>query len=451
MFVVSGGKAIQAGGDFKASWPFPSGTRWTYNGPLSGSIPLLYGKRWATYEQIVRSQPWVFAGITRLCSWGSRIPVGAYSGARDDADPVVDNDLATLIRKPNKRMGWRRFMRDEVIWDYMTHGNSLSWKFRPSAGAPPTELWPIPWKFVTEIRDEAERIMAYQLWLGAETFTLTPDQVLHCRWPRGISPLEALARTLGIEDAALTFQSESLRNGVMPRASFSSEDALNDTDMKRMRAELDKLYAGPEAGGRYAIFDKKLKYDKPIGVSAVDLALIEQRRLSREEVASALDVSPPFLGILDRATFNNIAELRDMNFRDAVGPKYDAIVEDFQDQVVDVEPVWERAGLFVKSQMDSLLVPSPEALSRQELMEQQSATTTTDERRVRRGLRPLRIKGVTDVPLIPLNMAPAGTDPMPAPPPEPAASLHDELVLAAIAAGGGNGSGHDPEEDGDEA
>jgi len=341
-------------------------------------------------------------------------------------------------------MGWRRLIRDYVMWDYMTYGNALCVKWRSSVGAPPSELLPVPYKFVTEVMDEAERLIGYKLWLGGQQFNVRPDDVWHSRWPRGIAPLEALGRTVAVEDASLEYQASSLKNGITPRAAFSTEQVLKDGDKKRLRAELDKLYAGPEAGGRYVLLDKELKYDKAIGISAVDLALTDQRKLSREEAAAVLDVSPPFLGILERATFNNISELRDMNFRDSVGPKVESIADDFQDQVIAPEPVW--TGLRVQPRMDVVLVPSPEALARLELMEQQSSTTSIDQRCARRGQRPFRIPGVTDVPLIPVNMIPAGQEPAQlTPPADPAQDLHDDLVALAMA--GGHRDQEEPDEE----
>jgi HK97 family phage portal protein len=443
--VVSGGRSRRA--DARAAWPLSSSPVWEQQAPSTRSVALLHGNLLASFESIVRSQPWIFAGITRLCWWGSRIPLGVFSGPEDDPDPQLQGPLVDLVRRPNGRMGWRRLIRDYVMWDYMVHGNALCMKWRESPGAPPSELLPIPWKFVTEITDQAERIIGYTLWIGGEQYPLRTDDVWHSRWPRGIAPLEALARTIAIEDASLEYQANALGNGVTPRASFTTEKILSEADKKRLRAELDKLYAGPEGGGRYALLDKELRYDKPIGVSAVDLALIDQRKLSREEAAAVLDVSPPFLGVLDRATFNNIAELRDMLFRDSVGPKIESLADDFLDQIITPEPVWR--GLWVQARMDLILLPSPEALARLELMEQQSSTTSIDDRRARRGKQPYRVKGVTDVPLIPVNMTPAGQTPPPPLANDTQNRLQAELVAAVLAAGNGNGR-HDQEVDDEE-
>jgi hypothetical protein len=73
--------------------------------------------------------------------------------------------------------------------------------------------------------------------------------------------------------------------------------------------------------------------------------------------------------------------------------------------------VWDGDGLFIEYDMGAILKPNPEGQARQALMEQQGSTTTIDDRRRRMNLKPFNIAGVTDVPLIPTNMYPAGSEP----------------------------------------
>ena len=428
--VVSGGKLATVG---RKSWPLPSRTRTETLSPRG--VELLRSLRWATFEHITRTQPWVFAAVSRLTFWTARIPYKLYDGELSDTrSRVLDHDLAGLIKKPNPGMRWKLLML-EWAWDYYVHAHGLLVKYRPAPGAMPTELWPVPWRYVAEIRDEAERILGFKVQLGGQSTAVHPADAVHIRWPAGIAPLEALARTVQSEDAALTYQTEALRGGITPRAAFTTTDKLGKTDFERLREELGKLYGGPDAAGNFALLHNGLKYDKPIGISPRQLGLDDMRKLSREETAAAFDVSPPFLGILDRATFNNIQELRAYQYEDSLGPKIDMIETTLQSQLIDAEAVWSAAGLFIEADMAAILKPNPEAQARQALMEQQSSTTSIDERRRIRNLRPYGIAGVTDVPLIPANMYPAGSTPSNA---GGAAgrTLTDDLTAEAFRAGG---------------
>lgn len=430
--IVSGGRNRRVG---RKSFPFATaGMRYDYTVPHT--VDLLRGGLTATYEAIVKSQPWVFSAVAKLTFWSARIPFKVYDGElSDERQRVYEGDLARLMKVPHKRSRWVSYAQD-LYWDYFTHGNALEVKYRPSAGAPPEERWVIPWKYVQLVLDASDRIAGYKVQLGGKTWALTPTDVVHYHWPRGIAPLEALRRTIQVEDAALTYQAASLEQGITPRAAFTTDGDPNESDLQRLREELGKLYAGPEAGAKFALLHSGLKYDKPIGVSAVDLALVDQRKLSREEVASAFDISPPFLGILERATFNNVEELRESMYVDSLGPKLDDVQATMQAQLVDDEPVWESAGYYVEYDMGAILKPNPEGQARQALMEQQASTTTIDERRRLRNLPPLNIRGVSDTVLVPVNMVPAGAEPKPEPPESASRTLADDLTAAAFAHGG---------------
>jgi HK97 family phage portal protein len=399
--------------------PIPGAPSIHYMAPHPFGLRLLHGDRpWVTYEHLVRSIPVLFSVVTRLCYWTARIPFQTFIGEFAEARQLDrDSDLARLFRKPNRSMRWNAYVRDWLGWDYYTMGNSFALKSRPSAGAPPDELLPIPWKWVFPIYDAGERIVAYEIWLGAtspvgggELILVTPDQVVHNRWPRGIGPMEALTRSLGIEDAALTYQAESLRNGVMPRQAFSTDKVLHESDYPRLRKELDKLYAGVENAGRYAIFDHDLKPAGTVGISPEDVALEAQRKLTQHDVAAAFDVSPMFLGMFDPGSRGDAPTYRSYQFRDSLGPKIDALQADFLAQLIDPEPAWADLDMFLMPDMDSMLMPDPKDLAQIDLWEQQSSTTTSDERRRRRGLPPDGSDEAKKL-MVPLNMRPIDSPP----------------------------------------
>lgn len=430
--IVSGGRPRHTAP--RASYPLPGGRGWTQVGLKS--VELLRGNLWATFEALVKSQPWVFSAVAKLTYWSSRVPFKLYDGELSESRArVYDGELATLLKRPYPRCRWVNWGHD-FYWDYYVWGHGLAMKYRRSAGAPPEELWPVPWRYVETVLDGAGRVLGYKVRIDGEPIGLTPTDVVHLQWPRGIPPLEALARTVQVEDAALTYQAEAIKGGITPRAAFVTDGKLPKPDQERLREELSKLYGGPEGAGNFAILHDGLKYDKPIGISPADLLLMEQRKFSREEVASAFDISPPFLGILDRATFNNISELRESMYVDSLGPKLDSMQGCLQAQLVDDEPVWRELGYYVEYDMGAILKPNPEGAARQALMDQQSSTTTIDERRRLRNEKPFNIVGVTDVPLIPANMTPATALGTGAPPQAGAPSaLLEQLVAEAFRAG----------------
>lgn len=397
--VISGGKATR----IKAAYPFPVRETTATAAPVQG-VTLLRNGLYAAYDAIVRTQPWVYAAVNKIAFGMARIPMKVYDDEFSDSRKrVYDVGPAPLFKRPSERTRWPSLAL-EWYWDYLVWGKGLLVKWRTTPGAPPDEIWYVPWRYVRELVDEAGAVVTYEVYLGGKRYPVTPSETVVISYPKGIPPLQALARTVAIEDAALTYAAEALDTGLTPRAAFSTPDALNTGDFDRLREELHKIYS---TAGDFAILHKGLEYKGSIGVSAVDLALIDQRKLSREEVAAAFDVSPPFLGILERATFNNIEELRESQYVDSLGPKLEQVQAVLQAQLIDCEPAWETMNYWVEPDMGAILKPNPEGQARQSLMEQQSSLNSIDERRRIRNQPPFGIKGVTDVPLIPVNMRPA--------------------------------------------
>lgn len=399
--IVSGGTPRVV--DVK-SYPGPLSSQMR-NGPSQGLVPLLRGDGLATtYEGIYRSQPIVFAVVNKLVYGGGRIPfVVMREDDRGEFERVGKTSLGRLLRRPYTR-GSQFDLKAHIFGSALVHGHSLMLKYRPSVGAAPTELWPVPWRLVQTISDDAG-VALYSITSGGQTVVLGPEDVVHISLPGG-SPIESLRRTVALEDAAATWQGENLRNGVMPRGAFSTDSRLNDAVIPRLREELQKLYAGAENGGRLAILENGLKWQQ-IGLSAADTELIAQRKFSRQEVTAAFDV--PLLLVVPEgaASFPATIEARRSLF-DAVAARLVLVEDALNAQLVDPEPEWE--GLTVKGDTTEFLRPDPEARARMHMLTQQASTTTVNERRAVEGL-PRIDDPVADTVFMPQNMTPLGQEP----------------------------------------
>jgi len=404
--VYSGGRPQVVRG--AKAWPLPTGHQ-TYSGPSAGLVELLRGDgATASFDFMYKSQPMVYAVINKLVYGISRLPLQLYvhTPEGDSRERVTNHELNRLLRRPFTR-GSSFDLKAHISLDLHKHGNALLLKTREQgAGSLPTELWPVPWSKVQVISDERGPI-GYHISIGVEQYYVGPEEVIHINLPGGVSPLAPLRRTLALEDAAMTWQGESLRNGVTPRGAFVTDQRIDQNALPALRVELEKLYGGADNAGRFGIFDKGFKWEA-MGHSAVDAELIGQRKLSREEVCSALDVPPPLVGILDNAGLNNVIELRKALF-DSIASKLVLIEEAIQSQLIDPEPSWD--GLFIEFNTSELLRPDPETRARTYLMEQQSSTTTINERRMNAGY-PRIDDPAADTVFMPLNMNPVGIAPL---------------------------------------
>jgi HK97 family phage portal protein len=428
--IVSRGSLRPVG---RKAFPLPVGAYpQTFGG--QGYVPLLRGDLVAsTYEGIYRSQPIVFAVVNKLVYGVARNALVVQDTLDDGSHAAaVGTSLGDMLDSPFPR-GGQFDLKSHLGLSAFIHGHALLLKYRPGAGQAPTELWPIPWRCVEYLADE-RGILGYTITLSGISTTVGPEDVVHVRLPGG-SPLEPLRRTVALEDAAATWQNQSLRNGVTPRGAFTTENRIHDNVLPRLREELTKLYAGPDNAGRAAILEGGLKWQQ-IGLSAADAQLIDQRRFSREEVCAAYDVPVSLVAPLENAGSGRQEAIEARrSLYDAIAARLVLVEDAINAQLVKPELEW--SGLRVKFDTNELLRPDPEARARMHMLTQQASTTSINERREIEGL-PRIDDPVADTVFMPVNMVPVGQ-----PAPEgvgedeagtPAQGLADRVVTAAITA-----------------
>lgn len=414
--VTSGGQII----DVSPGTPTLT-TRDGYRALGAPSVQWLGGKT-VSFTRIYERQLWVAVMVNKLARQVARLPLKVYERDGDARRRVRTGPLVDLLARPggpDTPSGPMR-LKQWLMTPTLVHGNALLVKHRPARGAPPDALLPVPWPAVTADLDDSNRP---EMWKWArrhrKVTLLDPSEVVHVAWEPpdgglGVSPLVQLGVTLRIEDAAQRHQESSLRNGGRPPSAITIEREFLGLQpeerqqlLANLREDVEAIYGGPENAGRPAILPPGLDW-KGIGHTAKEAELIQQRRLTREEVAAVYDVPPPLVGILDNATYSNVSEMHRMLFTTVLGPWITLIEESIQTQVIDPEPAF--AGLFVEFDLSEVL--RGDLLT--EIQALQSAVTnglmTINEARQVRNLPPID-DPLCNIPLIPANnLRPIGAD-----------------------------------------
>lgn len=296
----------------------------------------------ADYFQIWRTQDAVRTVVTFLARNIAQLGLPLYQRKGDaDRERLHDHDLAKLLRRPNPWTTRYRMINalvhDLAIYDvaYLAKtkvdGQTRALvRMPPSMVSPGGENWLTPEYFTVNGKKKiAADDMVYLRGYGGEA-------------DEGVSPLEALRRTLREEWAGSEMREQIMRNGA--RASgYIERPAANSTTgtpewsptaKDRFKEEWRAQYTGqgPEAGGTPILEDGMVF--KEASQTARELQYVEGRKLTREEVATAYHVSPPMVGILDKATFSNITELHKMLYQDTLGPWLQMIQEDIALQLI---------------------------------------------------------------------------------------------------------------------
>jgi HK97 family phage portal protein len=378
-----------------------------------GMVPLAGEGRAISYTQLYRTQPWVATVVNKLTRQISRLPLKLYEkDSQNNRKQLHDHPLAELLSKPWER-GGPTHLKQKIALPTLLHGNSLIAKLRPSPGAPPSSLLPIDWRFVIPhglggIQGAyiPTDVLFWEIVYPDEKRFVAPEETLHFKWEApdgglGVSPLQQLGVTIASEDAAQRYTAASFNNATRPSgAVVLPADVRNYREIREdIRQEIEQIHGGVDNAFRVAVLGGGLEW-KEMGLSAREAELIQTRRVNREEIAAVYDIPPPMIGILDQATYSNIAEQHRMLYVTVLGTWLTMIEETIKAQLIDAEPSWE--GLFVEFDISEQLKGDPKVRAAAEAIWVTHGIYTINEIRKLENL-PTIDNPVCDMPLIPVN------------------------------------------------
>jgi HK97 family phage portal protein len=361
--ITANGEVISAdeGGPFQYT---PEGFN---SGLATNSMPLSeWGSGGGSYRKLYETQPWVAAAVNFLTRQIARLPLKVYErDSQNNPERVTEGPLFNLVETPAPRRG-PLHLKQWLAFPTLLHGNSTVKKVRDRAGGTPRRLLPMYWPAM-ELKTEDDEPEGEPIaWISRQfrrTAVLDIDDVIHTSWhaPQGhlgVSPLKQLGVTLQIERAAQAWQQGHLRNAARPSGGVTlPEAAAGDVELrKELRSDLENLHQGGHNAGRPVIMPPGSKWEA-FGHNAAEAELIDQRKLDREEIAAVYNAPQPLIGILDHATYSNIAELHKILYGPVLGPWLVLIEEGFKAQVIDGEPAFE--GQWVEFDLKEMLKGEP--------------------------------------------------------------------------------------------
>ena len=292
------------------------------------SSTVLAGDTVVSLDQLYRTQPWVYICVNKLARSMAQVALRAYMSDGSARLPSTNPQLAQLLVEPAPDTSMFQLV-ESVMLNVCIFGNAVTIIERGRSGEW-AEWWPTNMIDFTVTPGVTRPINAYihRQWLG-EPRLFSPQDVIHFRYGNlnsyllGMSPLEPLRRTVTVEDAAQRLAVDAFDNAGLQRGYLSTQLTFDDNKpadaaaLARLRAQLDEM-RGPEGASKIALFEGGLNFNTT-AKDFDDIAVVPHRKLNQIEVAAAFDIPPPLVGILDHATYSNIATQREMLYADTLG------------------------------------------------------------------------------------------------------------------------------------
>ena len=247
----------------------------------------------------------VWNAIRLLSESVSSLPITVYK-KENNGDKVedVNNRIYNLIKfKPNNFQNKITFF-EYVMFSVLTDGNAYVQIVRDNS-ANPVQLIPLNPSNVNIFIKENE--LFYQMDGGS---VLDSADVLHIKLItdngiEGLSPIDQCAKAINWNLSIEEFGSTFFKNGAKPSSVLSTDRALSETAIERLKNSFNSSYAKLKSSNSTIILEEGLTF-KPISISPEQAQFLASRQFGIEEIARIFNIPPHMLKDLSKSSFNNI-------------------------------------------------------------------------------------------------------------------------------------------------
>ena len=293
---------------------------------------------------IVAPLRWLLRNFTE-----APIRVRKYAGSGNDLTVMVNHPMISMVAKPNAYYSGATLMKGTVL-SYELDGNAY-WLVALNGQGRPVEAWYTPHTLVEPVRlDGSNNFIDYYEYTPGNGGTLKIAPIgfdrtgiagiedgwvmLHFRdgldptnTMKGMSGFRSLIREVFTDDEAANFTASLLKNMGVPGLIVSPADdggglaPIGDEDIRETKQQFIDATTGGHRG-EPIIMTGPTKIDT-IGFNPQQLNLKDIRRIPEERCSAVIGIPAIVCGLgagLDRSTFANMAEAKDMAYEDKILP-----------------------------------------------------------------------------------------------------------------------------------
>lgn len=326
-------------------------------------------------------------------------------------EQITSNKILEIWKKPNSHQGQSEFI-EQLLGFRIVTGNTYVFGSGPDTGPNAGqfhELEVLPSQMIgVEYGHEMEPVKDY-FWVADPNVRIPKELIMHSKyWSPlplregglyGMSPFLASSKIITRNNDSLTASVKALQNmgamGIMSRHPQDTEKNLTTTQAADVQDRYEKMYGGPKNRGKVMFVGAPLQWQQ-IGMSPVDLQIIEQEKMDLRHMCSAVGLQSQLFNDPENKVHANMKEGREMAYTQAVIP----VMRSVRDELNRwwIPPFEEAAGVKLWFDMDLQAVPELQT-NIKELMDwlDRAKMLTYDEQRAVINYSPLETPGMDTV------------------------------------------------------
>jgi HK97 family phage portal protein len=239
------------------------------------------------------------------------LPFSVYREVDGDINPATQHPLYRLLHdKPHSWYNSFTFRESLMLYANL-HGNAMARILRRSSMDPTiTGFQIIDVRYVSIIVD-VEGYVAYVVSKpGKEVEVVLQSDMIHITamsmdGVTGQTPIQAVYNTFQEAIDSQRYQSATTVNGARIGGYIKYPGKLTAEGVEKLRNGWQDKYGGASNAGKTAVLEEGAEFI-PVSMNNKDLQIIEQRKLTIEDIARCYRVPLHLIGDLSRSTNNNI-------------------------------------------------------------------------------------------------------------------------------------------------
>jgi HK97 family phage portal protein len=282
-------------------------------------------------EALKSSCGWVYACVGAIADEIASIKIRLFQRKGEDVSEILDHPALDIVQRCNEFT--TKFDHFWLTAQYLELTGEAPWFVTKDNRGQPIKLLLLRPDCIDIIPGTNGQIInGYTYMAGTQKVPLAPDEVVFLRYPdpnkqfRGRSPLQAVARTVDLEEYAEEYNRKFFYNSARPDGVLSTEQKLGDEQLKKVETKLKQKYQGIGNAHKTLILEKGLKWES-MSLSQKDMEFLGQANFARDKILGVFRVPRTVLGITEDVNRAN-AEATDYVFaKRTIKPKMERIVQ----------------------------------------------------------------------------------------------------------------------------